>query len=121
MFGEDKIGPASVADLVRDDGLVHSSVYTDQKIFDLEMERIFHRTWLYVGHVTEVPNQGDYRRKTMGRHPVILVRGDDDKVRVLMNRCRHRGAMGLRYHWQADRHALRKRLQGPGGYRDPGP
>jgi phenylpropionate dioxygenase-like ring-hydroxylating dioxygenase large terminal subunit len=93
MFGEDKIGPASVADLVRDDGLVHSSVYTDQKIFDLEMERIFHRTWLYVGHVTEVPNQGDYRRKTMGRHPVILVRGDDDKVRVLMNRCRHRGAM----------------------------
>lgn len=81
------------SDLVRDDGLVHSAVYTDQRVFDLEMERIFHRTWIYIGHVSEIPKPGDFRRKTMGRQPVIFVRGEDNKVRVLANRCRHRGAM----------------------------
>jgi len=93
MFMGEKLGPESIGDLVRDDGLVHSAVYTSQEIFNLEMERIFHRTWLYVGHVSEIPNAGDFRRKTMGRQPVIFVRGEDGKVRILMNRCRHRGAV----------------------------
>jgi phenylpropionate dioxygenase-like ring-hydroxylating dioxygenase large terminal subunit len=74
-------------------GLVHSAIYTDQEIFELEMERIFHRSWLYIGHEGEVPDKGDYRLRTLGRQPVILVRGSDGVVRVLMNRCRHRGAI----------------------------
>ena len=40
---------ANPAALVRDDR-VHRSVYTDPAIFDLEMDRIFGRAWIYVGH-----------------------------------------------------------------------
>ena len=41
-------------------GRVHRRVYTDPDIFDLEMERIFGRAWLYVGHISQVPSAGDY-------------------------------------------------------------
>lgn len=74
-------------------GRVHSSIYTDPAIFELEFERIFHRSWVYIGHASEVRQAGDFRLRTIGRQPVILVRGNDGVVRVLMNRCRHRGAV----------------------------
>jgi phenylpropionate dioxygenase-like ring-hydroxylating dioxygenase large terminal subunit len=79
------------ADLV-EEGRVHSSIYTDPAIFEAEMERIFHRTWLCIGHASEIPNPGDYRVVLMGRQSAIMVRGHDKVVRVLMNRCRHRGS-----------------------------
>jgi phenylpropionate dioxygenase-like ring-hydroxylating dioxygenase large terminal subunit len=71
---------------------VHSDIYTSPDIFEAEIERIFHGSWLYVGHASEVPHAGDYRVRRLGRQPVIMVRGNDGVVRVLMNRCRHRGA-----------------------------
>lgn len=70
---------------------VHGSIYTSQTVFDAEMARIFHRAWLCIGHEAEIPGRGDYRVTRMGRQSVIMVRGSDDRVRVLMNRCRHRG------------------------------
>jgi len=39
---------------------VHRTVYTDQQIFDAEMEKIWERIWIYCGHVSQVPNPGDY-------------------------------------------------------------
>lgn len=70
---------------------VHGSIYTSQAVFDAEMSNIFHKTWLCVGHVAEIPNQGDFRVTRMGRQSVIMIRGSDNQVRVVMNRCRHRG------------------------------
>jgi nitrite reductase/ring-hydroxylating ferredoxin subunit len=55
------------------------------------MERIFHRTWLFIGHESEVSEPGSFQLRRMGRQPVIMVRSTDGKVRVFMNRCRHRG------------------------------
>lgn len=77
--------------LVLDDR-VHDRVYTDPDVFDAELEQIFHRGWVFVGHEGEIPGRGDFRTRTVGRQPVIFVRGEDDVVRVLMNRCTHRGA-----------------------------
>src|SRR5579871_282253 len=74
-------------------GRVHSSIYTEPAIFELEMQRIFYRTWVYIGHTSEVPKEGDFRVRRIGRQPVILARGADGAVRVLMNRCRHRGSV----------------------------
>lgn len=70
---------------------VHGSVYTSEAVFEAEMERIFHRTWVCVGHAAELAQPGSYRATRIGRQNVIMVRGADDRVRVLMNRCRHRG------------------------------
>jgi len=69
---------------------VHGSVYTDPHIFAEEMEKVFYRGWVYVGHASEVPEPGDFRLKKIGQQSVIMVRGEDGQVRLLMNRCRHR-------------------------------
>jgi len=74
-------------------GKVHSAIYTSPEVFEAEIERIFHRTWLYIGHESEVPEPGSFQTRTMGRQPVILVRGKSGKVNVFMNRCRHRGSV----------------------------
>ncbi len=72
---------------------VHSAVYTDPAVFELELERIFNHTWVYIGHESEVPKTGDFRLRKIGRQPVIMVRGKDGTVNVMMNRCQHRGAV----------------------------
>ena len=70
---------------------VHKTVYTDQQIFDAEMERIWERIWVYCGHESQVPERGDYYAVTIGRQPMIMVRQKDGSVQVLYNRCPHRG------------------------------
>ena len=76
-----------------EDGRVHRRVYTDPSVFELELARIFGRAWLYVGHESQVPNAGDYVTATLARQPVVMVRCADGAVRVLFNRCAHRGAL----------------------------
>ena len=73
-------------------GRVHRRVYTDPDLFELEMDRIFGRAWLFVGHTSQVPNPGDFITTDLGRQPIILVRHRDGSVHVLLNRCTHRGA-----------------------------
>ena len=70
---------------------VDKRVYTDPAVFDLEMERLFARTWLLLGHESQVPEPGSYFLARIARYPVIVVRGKDSVVRVLHNRCAHRG------------------------------
>src|SRR5215510_16073096 len=72
-------------------GRVHRDVYTDPEIFELEMERIFGRAWLFVGHASQVPAPGDYVTLDLGHHPVIFTRHSDGSLQVLHNRCAHRG------------------------------
>jgi phenylpropionate dioxygenase-like ring-hydroxylating dioxygenase large terminal subunit len=81
------------AELITDDWRVHGSIYTDDAIFALEQERVFRTSWLYVAHESELPEPGDYKTTFAGTQPVIVTRGaDDGELRVLLNRCRHRGA-----------------------------
>ncbi|MGE0737155.1 MAG: aromatic ring-hydroxylating dioxygenase subunit alpha [Alphaproteobacteria bacterium] len=70
---------------------VHRSVYNDPDLFELEIERIFNRSWIYVGHESQVKRPGDYWTVLVARQPMIMIRHDDGSVRVLYNRCPHRG------------------------------
>jgi phenylpropionate dioxygenase-like ring-hydroxylating dioxygenase large terminal subunit len=74
-----------------DNGLVSRQVYADEQIYRAELERVFARAWLYVGHASQVREPGDYITTFMGEDPVILVRGSDGVVRAFLNSCRHRG------------------------------
>jgi phenylpropionate dioxygenase-like ring-hydroxylating dioxygenase large terminal subunit len=69
---------------------VHSRLYTDPQIFEDEMTFIFERTWVYVGHESEIAHPGDYKTSYIGRQPVIITRGKDNEIYVLLNACRHR-------------------------------
>jgi phenylpropionate dioxygenase-like ring-hydroxylating dioxygenase large terminal subunit len=77
--------------LVSDDG-VHGSLYVDPSVHADEMERIFTRGWVFVGHQSEIPNPGDWVTRRLGNEPVIMTRDRDGRVHVLANRCAHRGA-----------------------------
>ena len=70
---------------------VHRDVYIDEEVFQLEMEHVFANTWAYVGHDSQVPNPGDYYGTTIGTQPILMVRHTDDTVKVLHNRCPHKG------------------------------
>lgn len=84
--------PDAVRALVRETE-VHKDLFTSPELFDLEMEHLFAATWIYVGHESQVPNPGDYITTTVGLQPVVMVRHTDKTVRVLYNRCPHKGTM----------------------------
>jgi phenylpropionate dioxygenase-like ring-hydroxylating dioxygenase large terminal subunit len=72
---------------------IHTRAYTDPAVFEAEMERVFAKTWVFVAHESLIPNQGDYHTSYMGQQPVIVSRGQDGAVHVMVNRCVHRGAV----------------------------
>ena len=68
-------------------------VYTDEAVYQREVERIFHgRTWNYVALEAEIPNPGDFIRSNVGPTPVVVARGQDGAIHVVENRCAHRAA-----------------------------
>ena len=79
------------AALVRDDA-VHRDVYTDPAVFDMEMRRLWSRTWIFVGHDSQIPEAGDYVTADIARQPLMMVRQADMSIKVLHNRCAHKGA-----------------------------
>ena len=62
--------------LVQDDR-IHASLYTDPRIFADEMERIFHRGWVFVGHASEIPQPGDFRHEIESEPEGQLVAGSN--------------------------------------------
>ena len=65
-------------------------LYTDQRFFELEREKVFAQAWHIVGHLNDIPRTGDYLTLDMLGERVVTVRGDDGKVRSFHNVCRHR-------------------------------
>ena len=70
---------------------VHGRLYTDPAIFADELRKIWYRTWVFVGHESEVPQPNDYVRKKLGLQDVVMTRDKDGEVHLLLNRCAHRG------------------------------
>ena len=71
---------------------VDSRIYTDADIFSEELEKLFRPSWVIACHESEIPNAFDYRLFTHPAGvPLIIVRGDDMKVRAFYNICPHRG------------------------------
>ncbi|MGH6879192.1 MAG: aromatic ring-hydroxylating oxygenase subunit alpha [Rhizomicrobium sp.] len=98
-----------------------AALYRDPAVHDTERRRIFGRTWQLVAHESQLPEPGAWFALTVAGYPLILVRGEDEKLRAFHNVCRHRagplapdgqgkceGTLVCRYHgW---RYALDGRL-----------
>ena len=67
--------------------------YTSEEYLDLEKEEIFRKEWICLGRVAEIPKPGDYFATELIDEPLIVTRGQDMKVRVLSNVCRHRSSV----------------------------
>lgn len=78
--------------LVKEDA-VHRRLYTDPEVFAEEMRCIFGRTWIFIGHESEVPEPGDFKTDEIAGQPIIMARHSDGEIHVLFNRCMHRGAI----------------------------
>lgn len=72
-------------------GTIRQDVFSED-IYEREIECIFGRSWLFLGHESVIPNKGDYFTSFMGEDPVIAQRDGTGKVRVYLNKCRHRGS-----------------------------
>lgn len=81
---------AAITALLRADS-VHRDAYIAPELFELEMQRLWPRSWIYVGHDSQIPNTGDFYTTQLGRQPVVMLRDAAGEVLVLMNRCAHKG------------------------------
>ena len=83
--------PDRVRALVQDDR-VHRDLYVSEELFALEQEHFFANTWAYLGHASQVPQAGDYLTQDIAGRPLLMVRQADGGIRVLYNRCAHKGS-----------------------------
>lgn len=70
--------------------------YTNEELFNLEMETIFEGNWVYACHESQLSNPGDFLTLHLGRQPVVVLRNNEGELKAYLNTCSHRGAMIVR-------------------------
>ncbi len=65
-------------------------LYTDQRFFELEREKVFRAAWHIMGHINDAPKPGDYVTLELLGDRVVTLRGEDGQLRSFHNVCRHR-------------------------------
>ena len=87
-----------------ENGVVDRRIFHDAAIYQLELEQIFARAWIFMCHESMIPNPGDFFLNFIGEDRVIVVRNNEGGISVLINSCRHRGNAVCR---AEEGHALR--------------
>ncbi|WP_271408710.1 anthranilate 1,2-dioxygenase large subunit [Pseudomonas sp. Q1-7] len=85
---------AGCLDFRPEDGVyrIARDMFTEPELFDLEMELIFEKNWIYACHESEIPNPHDFMTMRAGRQPMIITRDGNGQLHALINACQHRGA-----------------------------
>ena len=82
----------SVSDLVNADAsLVSRRCWSDERVYALEKVGIFGKSWLFLGHESQIKVPGDFVQAYMCETPIILARGEDQGIYASINSCTHRG------------------------------
>lgn len=72
-------------------GHVDRRIFSDEEIFEQELDLIFGRAWHFLCHESQIPKRGDFFQTPIGRDNVLTVRQRDGSVKALLNTCSHRG------------------------------
>jgi Rieske 2Fe-2S family protein len=90
MYDREKI--RGLIDRCKADFTLPQAFYTDADLFAFDIAEVFTNSWLFVALEAELPVPGSYLAVTVGRNPIVLVRGHDQDIRAFHNTCRHRGS-----------------------------
>lgn len=76
-----------------DDGSMRVPIerYTSRAFHDLEVERVWKRSWQFACREEQIPEPGDHAVYEVARLSILVVRGEDDEIRAFPNTCLHRG------------------------------
>lgn len=78
--------------LVNEDAsLISRRCWSDEGIYALEKRGIFGKSWLFLGHESQIKQPGDFVQAYMCETPIILSRGQDSRIYANINSCTHRG------------------------------
>jgi choline monooxygenase len=107
----------AIAEALERGNTLPATWYTDPAIFQQEQERIFRKSWQYAGHVSRLPEPGDYLTLDIADIPIVVLRDQDGELRAHVNVCRHRGhqvvtGCGNKKALQCPYHAWTYRLDG---------
>jgi nitrite reductase/ring-hydroxylating ferredoxin subunit len=87
-------GGADVLHRIRQElttGHLPTEAFNSEELHALEQERVFSRAWCFLAHESEIPESGDFVRRTVAGNAVIVTRDASGRVRCFLNMCRHRG------------------------------
>lgn len=87
---EERLPTVDVGALQRE-GRLPAWIFNDELLYAAELRSIFARSWVYVGHESELRHPGDYWLRYIGQDPFVFVRDEHGDIRVLFDACRHRG------------------------------
>ncbi len=79
------------AEVAQESFTLPSRYYLEPEIHAQEIDKIFRRSWLYAGHVTDLPEAGSYMTEDLAGQPVLILRSKDGQIRAFFNVCQHRG------------------------------
>ncbi|NKX52195.1 aromatic ring-hydroxylating dioxygenase subunit alpha, partial [Arthrobacter deserti] len=80
-----------------ENGYISRELFVDHDLYKEELDKVFTRAWLFVGHESQIPEPGDFFTSRMGEESVILCRDKRGEIHVFLNSCRHRGMKVCRY------------------------
>lgn len=66
--------------------------FNNKELTELEIEQVFLHNWFWVGHVSDIPNPGDFKCQDLADERAVVIRGSDGEIRAFHNLCRHRGS-----------------------------
>lgn len=70
---------------------IHRDLYLSEEVFRLEQKHFFANTWVFAAHASQLPEPGDYVNVEIAGQPLLVVRQADGGIKVLNNRCPHKG------------------------------
>ncbi len=73
-------------------GMLPREAYVGAEMYAADLETIWYREWLFVGHTVEIAADGQFFTVQIGDYPVLVVRDEQGGINAFVNRCRHRGS-----------------------------
>ena len=61
-----------------------SRYYIEPSILEQEIKNIFLRSWLYVGHISDLPGLGSYMAMELFGQPIVIIRSENNEIRVFL-------------------------------------